>query len=454
MTTNNAWNSPAFSAYQAQNDTGFASWTGVGVYYSIAGTDFTLERGGSGYIKTTPVSWVGSQTVAALSAGSTHYIYIDSSGTIGSTTTRTVALYEENIVLFEVLVDSDTPANVIVVKENHPIGFPANSSEWAHIAIGSVIANINNGANMVLNGTTGVQINGEDILLDHGLDTTIPDSAAAAVTWHFMYTDGSGKWVEYAEQTAFPGFYNNAGTPTALAGNNRAVFRCYASKDDLNSSTPSYFAVMHTANYASLNLAQAAIASGIAAASNELYGLELVQLGYVIFSAGVIEEIEIAKETARFFSASGTGTATTANLISVNTANFDGILSAGDTTVQIALDTIDDIETGMTWTEVTGTSQAASGDNGYIANNGALVTITLPATSAVGEIIRITGKGTGGWRLAQNAGQTIYFVGGNTTTGAGGRLDSTDDRDSVEIICVTADTDWNILSMHGAIGVT
>lgn len=141
-----------------------------------------------------------------------------------------------------------------------------------------------------------------------------------------------------------------------------------------------------------------------------------------------------------------------AALVGTDTTDFDGILSAADDTVQKALDTLDNGV--LAWTEVTTTSQAASGNNGYIANNGALVTITLPATSAVGEIIRITGKGTGGWRLATRAGQTIYFVGGNTTTGAGGRLDSTDDRDSVEIICVTADTDWNILSMHGAIGVT
>jgi len=451
MTTNNAWNSPAFSAYQAQNDTGFESWTGAGAYYSVSGTDFTVERGGTGYVKTQPITWAGGQTVSSLSAGDTHYIYMDIDGLIGSTTTREAPLFQDNVVLFEVLVDSDGTPNVIVVREDHPIGFPAGSSEWAHVALGPIIGNVANGANIVLNGTNEIQINGTDILLDHGLTTAIPDSSGSPVSFHHMYTNGSGKWVEYLNQTAFPNVYNNAGTPTAI-GTRYGIFRLYVSKDDLNTpSTPKYFSVMHTSDFANITLARGAITAGVASATNELYNMELAQLGYVIISNSVIVEVDIAKATARFFP-SGGGSVSNANLISTNTLNFDHCLSTADTNVQAALETLDDA--CFAWEEVTGTTKAAENNYGYIANNVALVTITLPSTAAIGETIRVTGKGAGGWRIAQNAGQTIYTAGSSTTTGAGGRLDSTDDRDSIELVCVTADTDWNVLSQIGVIGIT
>ena len=110
---------------------------------------------------------------------------------------------------------------------------------------------------------------------------------------------------------------------------------------------------------------------------------------------------------------------------------------------------------GISWSEVTGTSQAAAVDSGYICNNAALVTVTLPDTAAVGSIVAVTGKGAGGWRIAQNAGETIYWDESNaTTTGVGGRLDSTDDYDSVRLICITADTDWGVLSSKGNISIT
>jgi hypothetical protein len=109
---------------------------------------------------------------------------------------------------------------------------------------------------------------------------------------------------------------------------------------------------------------------------------------------------------------------------------------------------------GLAWSEVTGTSQAMAINTGYIANNAGLVTLTLPSTAAQGSVIRVTGKGAGGWRLAQNASQTIFFGTSTTTTGTGGRLDSTATRDTVEIVCVTANNDWNVLSSIGNITVT
>ena len=107
----------------------------------------------------------------------------------------------------------------------------------------------------------------------------------------------------------------------------------------------------------------------------------------------------------------------------------------------------------FTWSVVAGTSQAMSVDNGYITNNAGLVTCTLPAVAVVGDVVRVTGKGAGGWLIAQNAGQTIYFGDLTTTTGVTGSLASTLVRDTVELVCVTTNNDWNVLSSIGNITV-
>ena len=108
---------------------------------------------------------------------------------------------------------------------------------------------------------------------------------------------------------------------------------------------------------------------------------------------------------------------------------------------------------GITWTEVTGTTQAASADNGYITNNESLVTVTLPSTCAVGKIISIAGKGAGLWKIAQNANQIIYFGDQNTTTGTSGYLAAQNRRDCIELICITADTEFQVRSVIGNITV-
>lgn len=108
---------------------------------------------------------------------------------------------------------------------------------------------------------------------------------------------------------------------------------------------------------------------------------------------------------------------------------------------------------GITWVNVTGTSQSASVNTGYIANNAGLVTITLPSSAAVGSVIEIGGSGAGGWKLAQNSGQTINFGSSATTAGVGGSLASTNRYDCIRLVCVTANTTWNVLSSVGSLTV-
>ena len=94
----------------------------------------------------------------------------------------------------------------------------------------------------------------------------------------------------------------------------------------------------------------------------------------------------------------------------------------------------------MPWVDVTSTSQQAQANIGYVARNAAQVVVTLPASPVLGDIVRVSGAGSGGWKLAQNSGQTIWVENLNKSevveswtarTGAGSRawrnMDMSDD---------------------------
>lgn len=108
----------------------------------------------------------------------------------------------------------------------------------------------------------------------------------------------------------------------------------------------------------------------------------------------------------------------------------------------------------MPTTVVTGTTQAAAVNNAYASNNAGLCTITLPATAAVGDEIRVMGFGAGGWALAQNASQLIRYGNTVTTTGTGGSLASTNQYDSVMIKCLMTNTTFTVVSSQGNITVS
>ena len=103
---------------------------------------------------------------------------------------------------------------------------------------------------------------------------------------------------------------------------------------------------------------------------------------------------------------------------------------------------------GPDYQEETGTSATLVVNTEYSANNASLVTLTLPATATAGDKIRVIAKGAGGFRIAQNAGQTVH---GNpsTTTGAGGYIETTTQYNVLEIQCITDDTDFVVVSSIG-----
>jgi hypothetical protein len=108
---------------------------------------------------------------------------------------------------------------------------------------------------------------------------------------------------------------------------------------------------------------------------------------------------------------------------------------------------------GFSWTEVTGVAQTMVANNGYVTSNAGQVVLTLPATSVIGDTIKVQGKGTGGWKVAQNAGQLIHFNSSTTTLGVLGYIESTQRYNSVELVCITNTNEWAVNSASGNLTV-
>lgn len=101
------------------------------------------------------------------------------------------------------------------------------------------------------------------------------------------------------------------------------------------------------------------------------------------------------------------------------------------------------------WNTAAGTVLATP-NTGYICTS--TLTLTLPAVISVGDVIRVTG-GTGSmmWTIDANAGQTIQL--GSQASSSGGSLASTNPYDTVELLCVTANTAFVVLSSMGNVTV-
>lgn len=110
---------------------------------------------------------------------------------------------------------------------------------------------------------------------------------------------------------------------------------------------------------------------------------------------------------------------------------------------------------GVSWTVET-VNLNFTANKGIIANKAGLLTVTLPATASIGDILEITGINTAiGWRVAQNANQRIHVGAVSSTIGVGGYVESVAIRDSLKLLCVVAgaSTEWQSLSVIGNLTV-
>jgi hypothetical protein len=430
---------------------GFVEWTNGGKYYKLEGKTFTLLRGGWGLIRNQRVDWKPNQQIT-LQNNATLYIYIDKNGLIQGAATALKEVYENNIVLFEVFCNG-TYHNT--VKENHPYNFQLEVSRFIHSNLGVIIQGSGAIITRVATGTGAaagdreIKIVGNDLLEDHGLETIIPDSGGAGVTWNIFYTDAQGRWKRYLQQTQMPMVYNNNGVPTALntVGNTtRALFTLYVSKDNLNDPTPTYYAIMDDSTYTQQAAALQDIADGkFTRATPPLSNLELAQLGVIEVQnnvlGGYIEQVVVLKSTLR--GGLIPGNANSASLVTTSTANFNNILSSLDSTVQAALDTLDDhLHDDRYYTETETDALLAA-------------KVTGPASASDNAIARYDGT-TG--KVIQNSGSYVddnghVLIGASAPTTGNPRLfiDPTNSFESVLIYNTTGDFRIMLVTADGRV---
>jgi len=340
----------------AEAKTGFVSWSqdpAITTFftYTAATRTFKVDKRGAGIVKGAPVTWNKDQSVV-LTNKKTNYVYMNSKGIIGVTDAPTEALFEDDIVLFEVWANG---LNFLVSKENHPYKFTTSISSAWHNLFGSLLEENTTVLSSV--NTRQVAITGGNVISDHGLTSTVAAQTGGAV-WNICYTEAAGTLNLYGTSTAnLPEYYNNAGTPTLLtAGQNRwVVYRLGVIKDNLT-GTAQYIALMDNAQQTSSGNATTRINSNLVQAfPSELSALEICQLGFAVVrktSAGAIDTSNVPPTTLlQVFGAAfiGGGVLTDAGLIPVNTTNFSGELSSADTTVQACLDRLDSYDSVLAW---------------------------------------------------------------------------------------------------------
>lgn len=91
---------------------------------------------------------------------------------------------------------------------------------------------------------------------------------------------------------------------------------------------------------------------------------------------------------------------------------------------------------------VAGTAVLMLGNNGYVTNNGSLVSLTLPTASSFGDRLNIIGYGAGGFIIEQNAAQQVIIGNKMSTLGNLGSVSSTQIGDSLELVCVVPNAVW------------
>lgn len=104
---------------------------------------------------------------------------------------------------------------------------------------------------------------------------------------------------------------------------------------------------------------------------------------------------------------------------------------------------------GFTWTSTGASAVGMAVNNGYITTLAGLTTLTLPSVAAVGDVVELTGSTGNSWKVAQNAGQTIRYGNIVTTAGVGGSLASSDTGEGVRLVCIVANTSFQVLYSVG-----
>jgi len=201
-----------------------------------------------------------------------------------------------------------------------------------------------------------------------------------------------------------------------------------------------------------------ATASGTPAWSTATYPATTT-INQVLYSsaANVVSGLATANSSVLGTTSTGTpiqlGTMTNGQMIIGSTGATPAvgtITGSGNITVTTGAGTLALSLTGpasMTYASNTGTSATLNAFAAIIPINTLLFTFTLAATASVGDVFEIVGRGSGGWVLNLNVGQTIFGTGFSTSSG--GSVTSTDRYNSIRFVCVVANTAFVVSSIMG-----
>lgn len=137
--------------------------------------------------------------------------------------------------------------------------------------------------------------------------------------------------------------------------------------------------------------------------------------------------------------------------VAVPALNNLNIVGAGGITTSGAGSTvtISGVGTGMTW-NVQSANTTLAVNNGYFAvSPGGALMFALPAASILGDMIIVTLDGATSFQITQAAGQQIRLGNVTTTAGVGGSLTTTQQGDTLTLVCKTANLAWSVISVEG-----
>ena len=105
---------------------------------------------------------------------------------------------------------------------------------------------------------------------------------------------------------------------------------------------------------------------------------------------------------------------------------------------------------GFAWHEITSATNPNNllKQNGYVTKGAGVVTFLLPTSASVGDTFTIAGYGNL-WTITQNALQSITLGSQSSAIGVGGSVSATQVRDSITLVCVTLNTEFQIISGVG-----
>jgi len=139
-------------------------------------------------------------------------------------------------------------------------------------------------------------------------------------------------------------------------------------------------------------------------------------------------------------------TEVTSTVASNGISHFDNNYFSVDSNGFVSLKAIDEVVWNTTSTNIANMVV----QNGYFCiSPGGALTLGLPATSVLGDLIEVVLAGATSFQITQSAGQQVVVGNQTTTAGVGGSITSTSQGDSIKLVCLTPNLKWYATSSIG-----